>query len=276
MRRTVTLIDTAAGRAGAGGVARVNQGDRDTRQLCLVFDKASELIERPGVVLPPLAPAYPYHKCYNINRYLIGGTLWVKLQKQGKNPIADGEKRTEINCGSRINFTEKHIKTKLESKSSNGKDILNLKRRNIIVGIGLNIQRNSGDILSPAVSNIVKKYWSYLVGSVFSVGLMIGELYKLTISTAEGIRKERLTNHQPVITKSLKNQSERARRNIKSCVLIATKLNFIKGDSVRLQESLMLVRRGYQLYLRNQLHSINIAQSSTLDKGGGLAHSSAA
>jgi len=57
LRRTISLIDTAAGGAGAGGVAWVNEFDQHTRKLSLVFDKLPELVERPGVVLPPLALA---------------------------------------------------------------------------------------------------------------------------------------------------------------------------------------------------------------------------
>lgn len=55
MSRTVTLINGATDRASARRVARVNQFDYNSRQLCLVLDKAAQLPEGPGVMLSPLA-----------------------------------------------------------------------------------------------------------------------------------------------------------------------------------------------------------------------------
>ncbi len=57
LRRTVTLIDTTAYRTGVRGVSWVNQFHDHTGEACLVLDKAPELVESPGVLLPPLALA---------------------------------------------------------------------------------------------------------------------------------------------------------------------------------------------------------------------------
>ena len=57
LRRAVTLIDTTAYGASARGVSWVNQFHDHTDEAGLVLDKASELAERPGVMLSPLALA---------------------------------------------------------------------------------------------------------------------------------------------------------------------------------------------------------------------------
>ena len=57
MRRTVTLINTTTYGAGARRVSRVNQFHDNPDETCLVFDKATELVECPRVMLPPLALA---------------------------------------------------------------------------------------------------------------------------------------------------------------------------------------------------------------------------
>jgi len=55
LRLTISFINRATLRTGTRSVARVNQCYQHARQLRLVLDKLSQLIERPGVVLPPLA-----------------------------------------------------------------------------------------------------------------------------------------------------------------------------------------------------------------------------
>ena len=55
MRRTITFINTTANRTGARSIARVNQFYNNPRQLRFVFDKSTQLSERPRVVLSPLA-----------------------------------------------------------------------------------------------------------------------------------------------------------------------------------------------------------------------------
>lgn len=62
------LINSSTRGACARGIAGVNEFDQDPRQLCLVLDKASQLKERPRVVLPPLTPA---------NRYPVTNTTQV-------------------------------------------------------------------------------------------------------------------------------------------------------------------------------------------------------
>ena len=51
------FIDTIANRASTRGIAGVNQSDQHSCQPRLVLDKASQLKERPRVMLPPLTPA---------------------------------------------------------------------------------------------------------------------------------------------------------------------------------------------------------------------------
>jgi len=57
LRLTISFINRATLRTGTRSVERVNQCYQHARQLRLVLDKLSQLIERPGVVLPPLATA---------------------------------------------------------------------------------------------------------------------------------------------------------------------------------------------------------------------------
>ncbi len=68
MRRTVALINTTTYRAGARGIARLNELNDYPGELRLIFDKLSELRERPGVLLSPLA--FP-------NRDAVADTLEV-------------------------------------------------------------------------------------------------------------------------------------------------------------------------------------------------------
>ena len=49
------FIDTTAYRTGLRGMPGVNQFDPDPGQPCFIFDKAPQLAECPGVLLPPLA-----------------------------------------------------------------------------------------------------------------------------------------------------------------------------------------------------------------------------
>ena len=55
LRRAVAFIYVAAVRAGARCIARVNQRYNYASALGLILDKLAKLIERPRVVLPPLA-----------------------------------------------------------------------------------------------------------------------------------------------------------------------------------------------------------------------------
>src|SRR2546426_12255924 len=46
-------------RAGARGIARIDQHNRDTDPLCLVADKRPQLSERPAMQLSALLPSSP-------------------------------------------------------------------------------------------------------------------------------------------------------------------------------------------------------------------------
>jgi hypothetical protein len=58
---TISLIDRSALRASSRGVARIDEPNRDTRSLCLVQDKALQLVKRPTVqtTAPPFTNPYP-------------------------------------------------------------------------------------------------------------------------------------------------------------------------------------------------------------------------
>lgn len=60
MRRTITPIDSTTDRASLGCVPGVNKSHQYPGELCLVFDKLSELVESPRVVLSPLAMSNHY------------------------------------------------------------------------------------------------------------------------------------------------------------------------------------------------------------------------
>ena len=57
LRRTVMFINSATLRASLRSMPRVNQCHHHTGELSLILDKLAKLIESPGVVLSPLAPA---------------------------------------------------------------------------------------------------------------------------------------------------------------------------------------------------------------------------
>lgn len=60
LRTTIGFIDTTADRTSPGRVARVNEYQRHTEQSGFVFDKGTQLIERPAMQLASLRLPNPY------------------------------------------------------------------------------------------------------------------------------------------------------------------------------------------------------------------------
>lgn len=60
LRTTICFINTTADRTGSGSVARVNEYQRHTGQSGFVFDKGTQLIERPRMQLASLRLTNPY------------------------------------------------------------------------------------------------------------------------------------------------------------------------------------------------------------------------
>ena len=60
LRWSVLLVNIAAFRAFPAGVSRIDQDDRDTKNLTLIRDKAPELCERPAMQRSPLAATNRY------------------------------------------------------------------------------------------------------------------------------------------------------------------------------------------------------------------------
>lgn len=57
--RTIGFIDTTTGRTGSGSVAGINRNHNHACTLCFVFDKASQLVERPAMQGCSLAASSP-------------------------------------------------------------------------------------------------------------------------------------------------------------------------------------------------------------------------